>query len=106
MSKHVMMNGVETNEHDPLRAVWYAAGCGYWTDDWDKLSAFGSGIPCCPTCGCPGYYAEFQRWIDGAKKYEEEGHPRYQEFLMEYKEKCTGRGFDYIAAYQDWKERN
>lgn len=83
-------NGRPTNADDPLRGVWYSSGgsCGYWTDDWQKV-ANGGGIPCCPVCRCPGMQATFREWMEGAERFQAEGHPHYVEFLSFHKERCT-----------------
>lgn len=90
-------DGRQTNADDQLRGVWYSAGCGYWTDDWDKVASK-PGIPKCPTCGCPGMQTEYSQWIAGARRFEKEDHPGYMRFLQDRKENCGGRGFSFIEA--------
>lgn len=81
--------GEPTTADDPERGVWYAVnvGCSYWTDDWSKLNSR-NGIPCCPSCGCPGCQITAGKWFDGARKYEEEGNPAYYAKLLRGKETC------------------
>ena len=98
-----LTDGTPTTIDDPERGVWYAIGCGYWTDDWTKLKTFGPGIPCCPGCGCPGMQSEYRIWIDSAQRFEASGNERYLEYVLQSKEQCGGRGFDFLAAYDKWK---
>lgn len=87
MAKFVTENGKIVSADDPKRAIWYGR-CGFWTDDWDLLSKFGPGIPCCPKCNCPGYICTAGEWLDSAKKYDESGEKGYLECLVGNKGKC------------------
>lgn len=96
-----LTTGRRLKAEDPKRGVWYATNphlCGYWTDDWSKLSRFGVGtvvtvgIPCCPFCGCPGMQITFEEWMGGAREHErKEDKPRYADFVTWHKEKCAKR---------------
>lgn len=92
--------GAPTHKNDPERAVWYSAGCTYWTDNWRRLGQT-RNIPVCPFCGCVGYIIEMSRWMAEAVKFEEEGHPRYVEFLKQSKEKYHTAG-GALHQYAKW----
>jgi len=92
--------GDELSADDAQRGVWYSAGqCGYWTDDWSKLSDVG-GIPCCPECHMLGMQIEYQKWIDGATKYAKD-HPGYVEFCLSHKEICGAK----LPGKPSWMDR-
>lgn len=92
-------NGKHTSHDDPNLAMWYGP-CGYWTDDWAKLTTFGPGIPCCPKCGSPGFQTTAKAWLSGATRFEGEGHPGYRAFVNWMKERCGGKEFDWFEAYE------
>lgn len=94
-------NGLPVHADDPERGVWYSAGtCGYWTDDWAKLDNR-NGIPCCPSCKCPGMQITARDWFDGAQKYEDAGNPSYVEFVVTMKEVCYGPGrLPFMSRYK------
>ncbi len=97
------------------KELWYGS-CSYWTDDWDKLNVpdgqievtgpggvktkVRTGVPLCPVCGAPGFVAPVDEWMKGAQRFEDEGHPRYVEFLNANKETCLPRGF--LTSYKMW----
>lgn len=86
--------GERTTRDDPKRGVWYASRseCGFWTDDWSTLRrAPGGGPPVSPCCGAVGFQTTAAKWLDGAQRYEDEGHPHYLAFVRWTKERC-GRG--------------
>ena len=89
MVRFQTVNGEATNSDDPNRLLFYGM-CGYWTDDWSKLKTTG-GIPCCPVCGAVGFQATAEDWFDGAVGYEEDGHPRYVEWLKSVNGTCHHR---------------
>ncbi len=98
-------DGSVTTVDDPERGIWYSAGrCGYWTDNWEKLATHGKhGIPCCPHCGAVGMQANAKDWFACAERFQNEGNPRYLEFLDHSKEQCTGRrGKAFLERYADF----
>ena len=101
MSRYLTLRGDPTTSDDPQRGIWYAAGgtCGYWTDDWSKLSTRG-GIPCCPECGCPGMQTIAADWFNVPKEFLKTS-PRYDEWLLLSKEQC-GHGISFLVRYRDW----
>lgn len=89
------------------KELWYG-GCGYWTADWSKLAntqADRRGVPLCPGCGAPGFIADKSKWWDGAKQFEQDGHPGYVKFLRRNRERCLGRGGSMVREYDKWMER-
>jgi hypothetical protein len=90
---------IETVADDPKRLIWYGP-CGYWTDDWDKLSP--TAIPCCPHCNTPGYEVEAGEWWENAKVHEKI-HPKYVKFLNVVKERCLS-SISIVQYYEDWLE--
>lgn len=105
MPKILDITGKSTDRANPKRLLWYGM-CGYWTDDWDKLKKNG-GIPCCPNCRSVGMQIEAGKWEEGAKKFEEEGHPLYTEFVAAEKELChSPQRSNFLQRYETWmKER-
>ena len=99
-----LSDGKTTTADDPKRGVWYSAGvtCGYWTDDWSKLTTNG-GIPCCPKCRCVGMQTTADDWFSGAEKFQTD-HSRYLEFLEWVKEKCDrhDRKEKFLDRYRRW----
>ena len=98
-------NGDPTTADDPERLLWYAASghCGYWTDDWNRLSRLGN-IPCCPVCGCVGMQIEAADWFAIPEEFEQE-NPGYSPFLVETKEACGRDGeLDWMGRYRRWAE--
>lgn len=87
MPMFLTAQGRPTTANQPDRLLWYSVKCSYWTDDFDKLTKMGPGIPCCPHCKSPGFQDEAGRWLDGAKKFDEK-EPGYSDFLNRMKEKC------------------
>ncbi len=87
------------NQKIAPKELWYGS-CSYWTDDWDKLKTTPQGIPVCPHCGAPGFITPEADWLKGAQRFEDEGHPRYVEFLNANKEQCLPRGF--LTTYKMW----
>lgn len=94
-------NGEATTADDPSRMLWYSAGCGYFTDDWNKLKS-SMGIPCCPTCGCPGMLTEVSKWEQGAFEFDK-GNPGYLAFLKNNKEKCFKEEGGFLKAFDKQK---
>jgi hypothetical protein len=78
--------------------VWYGI-CSYWTDDLTKLGRSVSGLPGCPN-GHVGFEIDAPSWWADAERYENDGHPRYVEFLKRKKEFCSPQAF--IKLYDDW----
>lgn len=105
MPKYLNDDGVEVPADYSTRLVWYSASglCGYWTDDWDRIST-ADGIPCCPSCACPGMKCTAEEWFNGAKGFEEANHPRYVEFVNVSKENCgkPSKAPSYLQRYKDW----
>ncbi len=95
-------NGERTAADDPERGIWYATGkCGYWTDDWSKLTS-SNGIPTCPGCGAPGFQTTAGEWFDGAKEFAKT-NAHYNEFLSQSKEHCVGKaGPGFLERYKDF----
>ena len=101
-------NGSRTTAEDQTRVLWYGS-CGFWTDDWDLIKTTDGtdgGIPCCPTCGCPGFIITAKQWFVGVEKFQADGHPRYREFIDSIKGKCFGRKADIVEQYQKWFAAN
>lgn len=86
MPKFVTENGNEVKSADIRRAIWYG-NCGFWTDDWDKVTKVGPGIPACPKCKTPGFICAASQWFDGAVRFDKD-QPGYSAFLESNKEKC------------------
>lgn len=78
--------GLETSGFDPKRVVWYSMDCGYWTDDFDRLTS----ALTCPFCGSVGGIVSHAYW-DACAETHESYHPGYLEFIRTYKEFCFGR---------------
>lgn len=107
MSKFLRRDGTPTTVDDQSRELWYAANerCGYWTDDWSKLSTHHRGIPCCPECGCVGMEGSAEEWFASAREFEKDDHPRYQEYLDSSKEKCLRRrGLSFMEEYRKFSK--
>lgn len=104
MSKYLRLDGTPTDAEDPKRGIWYSAGqhCGYWTDDWSKLSRHTPGIPCCPHCGCVGMQTTARDWLAVPDLFLDT-HPRYDEWLPQSKEQCgRASGISFMDAYRKW----
>lgn len=99
MPKYLTEDGVPTTAADPDRAVWYAHGCGTWTDDWDHLKTVGPGIPVCPTCGAPGFLTPHHDWENGVLGYDD-GHPGYAAFVAANKGRCLRAAGGFAAAWE------
>lgn len=85
--------------------IVYGAGCMWW-DSIDKVSSLkgysGSTLPCCPICkGMLFEVPDMKTWEDGAKKYEEDGHPGYFKFLTWLRGKCFKTRKEADAAYAE-----
>lgn len=106
MANYQTLDGLETTDQDKTRGVWYSAnvGCGYWTDNWDKLEKIGMGIPCCPVCHSVGFQTTWEKWMDSISRFEAQGHPSYLTFCLEIQEKC-GAVINalWISRYEAWK---
>lgn len=103
--KTIDVNGKPVSADDPNRLLWYSAGCGYWTDDWDKLKRTGPGIPCCPRCKCVGMQIDAGKWEKGAKEFDA-NDPGYEKFLNERKEKCLREFGGMMKCWKTWKAMN
>lgn len=90
-------DGKHVDAADPKRLLWYSAGCGFFTDDWNQLRTNG-GIPCCPKCGCVGMQIEAGKWEEGAANHDKT-HPHYLAFLATAKGTCFGRG-GFMKAFE------
>lgn len=119
MPKYMTLDGTIVGPDAINRGVWYSTRgtCGFWTDDWSALGSFGDGatatmpdgrrveiggVPCCPTCGCPGFQSEWSHWKSDADKFELE-HPHYVEFLLAMKGKCRSRDpKPWMVHYREW----
>lgn len=92
---------------DPNRMLWYSAGCGYWTDDWDRVTPKendqGFSIPRCPECHRPGFETEADKWERGAAEHDA-AEPGYAAFLNANKEKCLRAEGGFLAAWAKHKE--
>ena len=108
MALYLTSQGNVTTVSDDSREIWYSMSskCGYWTDDWDKLDCqTNQGIPSCPECKLVGMQTTIKKWLDNAKKYQDQGNQRYVEFLQNIKESC-GNGIDLLTRYQKWLNDN
>lgn len=77
--------------------VVYGARCTWW-DSIDKVAKHINGLPRCPHCGSVLFERPSeQTFLDGAKRYERDGHPGYVEFLHWQRGKC----FPNMAAAQE-----
>ena len=88
--KIINQQGNPVEPGDPLRAIWYSASCGYWTDDWDLLQKVGPGIPVCPTCGGPGFITTATLWDKGVVGHDSQV-PGYKAFIESTKNTCLGK---------------
>jgi hypothetical protein len=89
-----------TTDADDDRAIFYGIGeCGYWTDDWSKLSTH-RGIPSCPICGNVGRQVTAREFFRGLQDFEDKSNPRYVEFMTKTKESCDFKRF--IRRYPEW----
>lgn len=87
MAKYLNVMGHRVGSTNISRLVWYSAGgCGYWTDDWEKLNCV--GIPTCPNCGAVGFQVTAEEWERGAIQFEESGNLGYLDFCNKNKETC------------------
>lgn len=86
---------------EPDTRVAYGALCFWWGDIQQvgltkpRTMTVGQGepftvqLPCCPTCGGMLMEAPTEAaFIEGAQKYEDEGHPGYVAFIRWSKGKC------------------
>lgn len=87
--KYRTESGEKTTADDPKRVLWYSSRCGYWTDDWDKLTKVGPGIPACPHCQAVGFQTTAENWDRGIDAYEAQD-PGYKERLKQ--EQCSRKG--------------
>lgn len=92
--------GELTTLDDPSRLLWYGP-CGYWTDDWERVKTPNRGIPCCPTCGAPGFQNTAGKWFEGAQQFQSAGNPGYLNFLNAEKEKCGGK-VGFMERFKQW----
>ena len=99
------LNGEPTTHQDPERGLWYGARCTFWTDDWNRVTGVGPGIPCCPHCGSPGMQITAKDWFDGAARFQREGNTGYVIFLAQSRETCH-RGKGFLAWYKEWLIEN
>lgn len=93
--RHVLSDGRETSALDPNRATWFSIGCGYWTDDMDRLDRIsGPGVLplcVCPVCGHSTFMIPFHAWEASLAEWDAT-HPGYAEWVQTYKEFCFGKG--------------
>ena len=91
-----------TTADDPKRIMWYGP-CGYWTDDWSRLSVPAHGIPQCPICETPGCRISVKEWNDAVASYQSAGHPGYAAFYADQKEQCHDEdGLTMMQRYKEW----
>ncbi len=64
--------------------LFHSVNCGFWTIDFDKLSSNG-GIPCCPTCGSPGFETTTEEWDKGLDQMS----AKYVDWIDGMQEKCN-----------------
>lgn len=68
--------------------IVYGARCTWW-DDISKVGKLvGTGLPCCPHCKSVLFQLEDEKWFEGMKKYEAEGHPGYVAMIEWSRGKC------------------
>lgn len=80
--------------------IAYGATCCWW-GPIASVGKHSSGLPCCPVCH--GMLLEMEnedRFIQAAKEYEENGHPRYVAFITWMKGKCFRTMGQAEAAFQ------
>lgn len=90
--------------------IWYGP-CGFWTDDWSKLSTITmereyqsgeiqarSGIPCCPKCKAPGFQSSKADWEKRIAELNKT-YPLYDRFIQRTKNVCSGRGYKLRRDY-------
>jgi hypothetical protein len=109
MGEYRELDKGETVEYnDPRRGIWYSAcGCGYWTDDWSKLSYAGkTSIPCCPSCGAVGMQTNAKNWFSGAVEFENSGNQQYVKFLENHKECCQIDELSFFERYRLYVKNN
>ncbi len=94
--------GNPIHKDSPERTIWYG-DCGYWTDDWDKLTIVANGIPVCPICGIPGYYGTAREFLGPDLDTYNKHNPGYKKYLLANKEKCKNSEGGIIKAFRKYK---
>ena len=75
-------------EQDCWARIVYGANCTWW-DSISKASQLPNGIPCCPFCKSVLFeFPTLAAFMEGAEKYEADGHPGYRELLTWQRGKC------------------
>lgn len=97
MVKHLNIEGERVCFDEPERLIWYG-NCGFWTDDWDKVSK--NEIPCCPHCGVVGFQMTWTKWKKEIKEFNK-NNPQYLEFMLFHQEQCLP-GNTTIEKYKKW----
>lgn len=67
--------------------IVHGARCLWW-DSIEKSAKHDSGIPCCPHCRSVLFQIEERHWMEGARRYEADGHPGYVALLLWSRGKC------------------
>lgn len=82
------------------KLIVYGANCTWW-DTIDKAGKFqgAHSLPCCPHCRSVLFQTTETKWIDGAHKYEEGGHPNYVAKLNWSRGKCFKSWADAEKSY-------
>ena len=106
MSRYLLISsGEEVAADHPDRGVWQGAtpGCGYWTDDWDKLKVGElNSIPMCPVCSSVGLQTEWSKMEAAIVHQEANGHMFWREFVMSMKEVCLNRESEWKEKYTEF----
>lgn len=77
----------------------YGATC-FWHDSINNIGIREHELPCCPHCRGILFQAEVDEWWNGARKYEQDGHPGYEEFLKWSQGRCFKTRQDAANAYR------
>lgn len=78
--------------------IAYGVFCSWW-DSVDKVRKR-DGLPCCPHCQSVLFeLPNRETWMEGARRYEAEGHPGYVAFVEWARGKCFPNYTVARAAY-------
>lgn len=83
--------------------VAYGTGCTWWgsISEIGTRRDMGMPLPCCPFCQGMLFEVDSpETWWDNVRKYEEDGHPGYVEFMKWTEGKCFSSPGKAVAAYE------
>ncbi len=85
--------------------IVYGAVCVWW-DSIDKAGLLlPDNLPCCPNCGGVLYEIEESEWWSDVKKYQNEGHLDYKEFIEWQRGRCFKTYADARQSYLIWMDQ-